>query len=172
MDKLIDQGVLGIVVGIVTTAILFGLKVFWTTRVTPYLTRLKYQGVEIDGQWSGSTELTEDDIAREKLEAKPFKTDFKLFLEQNAHTLSGTFTFNFAGAIKDFSLDFKVNGYMWEGYVTLNFTPKDRRVTSYATGLFKLHDGGYSLVGSWLFRDVEYECVTQTLLTLTRIASK
>ena len=59
-------------------------------------------------------------------------------------------------------------GYIWEGYVTLNFTPKDKRITSYATALVKLHDGGISLVGTWLFRDVAKEGVNQVPLCLFR----
>ena len=55
-----------------------------------------------------------------------------------------------------------------EGYITLNFTPKDKRVTSYATALLKLHDGGQTLVGSWLFRDVIKENVLQASMYLSR----
>lgn len=168
MKPLIEQGILGIVTGIVTTAILFTLKVLWSNKVTPFLVGIRYQGVKIDGQWSGLSEVTPQDLASPESEGEPFRSECNLFLTQNAHTLGGSFLFKFKNEQKDFSLDFDVSGYMWEGYVTLNFTPRDKRVTSYATGLFKLHDGGVSLIGVLLFRDVEKEFVNQIPLMLFR----
>lgn len=168
MTALLEQGVIGIVTGILTTIILFTLKVFWSAKVTPFLVGIRYQGVEIGGQWSGSAEVTEEDIAQEDEVGPPFKSDHSLLLIQNAHNLSGSFLFNFKSEEKEFSIDFNVTGYMWEGYVTLNLTPKDKRVTSYGTALLKLHGGGISLEGTWLFRDVLQEIVTQAPLHLNR----
>lgn len=168
MDTLAQQGVLGIVTGILTTAILFTIKVFWTEKVTPFLASIRYQGVVIAGQWSGFIEITEKDIEEGKLEGPPLKSEYSLFLIQNAHNLTGSFLFKFKNPEKEFAIDFNVSGYMWEGYVTLNLTPKDRRITSYATALLKLHDGGQTLVGTWLFRDVIQEIVNQTPLFFVR----
>ncbi|WP_310442520.1 hypothetical protein [Sulfurimonas sp.] len=168
MDILIQQGIIGIITGILTTAILFTLKVFWTAKVTPFLASIRYQGVIVSGQWSGFAEVTEKEIEEKKLEGTPFKSEHSLFLNQNAHNLTGSLLFKFSNPEKKFSIDFNVNGYMWEGYITLNFTPKDKRVTSYATALLKLHDGGHTLVGSWLFRDVIKENVLQTSMFLSR----
>lgn len=167
MSDLIEQSVLGIVTGIITTAFLYAAKVLWTAKVTPFLKRIRYQGVQIDGFWSGTSEVTAEQVAAGQL-GPPYYSEQSLFLEQNAHELKGSFHFKFKNDFKDFALEFNVTGYMWEGYVTLNFTPKDRRVTSYATSLLKLHDGGVSLIGIWLFRDVEKEFVSQTPLFLAR----
>lgn len=169
MSEIVEQGVVGIVTGIITTTVLYAAKVFWTAKVTPFLKRIRYQGVQIDGVWSGISEVTAEQVAAGQ-PGSPFHSEGSLFLEQNAHDLKGTFHFKFKNEVKDFALEFNVTGYMWEGYVTLNFTPQDRRVTSYATGLLKLHDGGVSLIGSWLFRDVEKEFVSHTPLILTRSA--
>lgn len=144
MSTLLEQGVFGIVTGIITTVVLYLAKVIWTAKVVPFLTSTRYQGVKIDGQWSGSDK--NDDPEKGDI----FENEFSLFLTQNAHELAGSFLFKFKSPEKEFSLDFNVIGYMWEGYVTLNFTPKDKRITSYATTLLKLHDGGLTLIGTWL----------------------
>ncbi len=65
MDTLIEQGTVGIITGILTTAILFTLKVFWSSKVTPFLASIRYQGVQIEGQWSGFAEITEKSIPPE-----------------------------------------------------------------------------------------------------------
>ncbi|WP_235039668.1 hypothetical protein [Vreelandella profundi] len=162
MSILLEQGVIGIVTGICTTVVLYLIKVAWTAKVVPFLVATRYQGVKIDGQWVGSGKNEDPE------KGDVFETEFSLFLSQNAHQLSGSFLFKFKNPQKDFNLDFDVGGYMWEGYVTLNFTPKDKRVTSYATALVKLHDGGHTLIGTWLFRDVISEFVNQVPLILVR----
>lgn len=168
MDTLFQQGIIGIVTGILTTVILFMIKVFWTGTVIPFFERIMYQGVVVNGQWSGYAEVSAKDIEEGKLEETPFKAEHSLFLNQNAHNLTGSLLFKFSSPTKEFVIDFNVNGYMWEGYLTLNFTPKDKRITSYATALLKLHNGGQTLVGKWLFRDVINENVTETSIYLVR----
>ncbi|MEQ6290020.1 hypothetical protein ACFPAG_05255 [Vogesella sp. GCM10023246] len=162
MEKLLNDGLLGIVTGILTAALLYFLNNFWQKTVKPFLVYIRYQGVKIDGSWFGSGENNDPN------QGEIFKSECSLFLKQNAHDLSGSFLFKFQNDQKKFSIDFDVNGYMWEGYVTLNFTPRDKRITSYATTLLKLHDGGGTLVGMWLFRDVIGEFVNQGPLLLTR----
>jgi len=162
MSTLLEQGVFGIVTGICTTALLYLLKVIWSAKIVPFLVATRYQGVKIDGQWVGSGKNNDPE------NGDVFETEVSLFLSQSAHELGGSFLFKFKNEVKDFNLDFNVSGYMWEGYVTLNFTPKDKRITSYATTLLKLHDGGQSLVGTWLFRDVIAEYVNQVPLVLVR----
>lgn len=162
MNTLVEQGVIGIVTGICTTVVLYLIKVIWSAKVVPFLVATRYQGVKIDGQWVGSGK--NDDPEQGDI----FETEFSLFLSQSAHQLSGSFLFKFKNEQKNFNLDFNVGGYMWGGYVTLNFTPKDKRITSYATALLKLHDGGQTLVGTWLFRDVINEFVNQVPLILIR----
>jgi len=175
MDELIQQGVLGIITGILTTVVLFIIKILWDSRVYPFLKKIRYQGVEIDGSWTGGLEVTQSQIDNsieqqdeQPIQGPAFKTEYNLFLNQNAHSLTGSFLFKFKSDLKDFTLDFNVNGYMWEGYITLNFTPKDKRLTSYGTCLLKLSDGGWVLSGDWLFRNVETECVTNSPLSLYR----
>ncbi len=156
MSNLISQCLLGIVSGILTTALLYLAKGYWDAKITPFLAKLRYQGVEIDGAWTGKNEIGE------------IKNECDLFLNQNAHELSGSFLLKFESPGKSFNINFNVTGYMWEGYVTLNFVPKDKRITSYATCLLKLHGGGHQLIGDFLFRNVEEEIVSSLTLSLAR----
>lgn len=162
MSIIVDQGILGIVTGILTTTFLYAFKVFWSTTITPYLKSIQYQGVKVDGQWYGS------DQNQDSEKGQVFESESNLILTQNAHALAGSFTLSYVDAEKSFSLAFNVTGYMWEGYITLNFVPKDKRVTSYATTLLKLHDGGQLLLGSLLYRDVGEEQVGHLTLALAR----
>lgn len=162
MDSIIEQGVVGIVTGILTTILIFVARDFWATKFVPFLEKIRYQGVLIGGQWYGTSENKNTE------KGGIYWNEATLFLEQKAHDLSGIFIYKFRDPQKEFSLEFDVKGYVWEGYLTLNFTPKDRRVTSYATALLKLHSGGSLLLGEWLFRNVEQECVGRTSLSLGR----
>jgi len=162
MEHLLEQGLLGIVTGIVTTAILFLIKELWVEKAVPFIAATRYQGVLINGQWHGASENSDPE------KGLTFSNSAQLFIDQKAHKLSGLFIFNFKNENNNFTLEFNVTGYIWEGYVTLNFTPKDRRVTSYGTALLKLHNGGNTLQGEWLFRNVVTEFVDQSPLHLGR----
>lgn len=154
------ESILGIVTGILTTWILYVGKVIFDTKVTPYLHETRYQGVRIEGAWSGKYKNDDED------------SDSRLFLNQSAHELTGTFTIRHKDKNREITIDFNVRGYMWEGYITLNLIPKDRRITSYATTLLKLHDGGNLLVGQWCFRNVLKEQVESAQMSLSREAVK
>ncbi len=156
MQSLIHQGLTGILSGIITTWMLFMIKLFWDKKVTPYLQSIRYQGVKIEGAWVGASK---DDN---------HESESRLYLTQNAHEISGSFTFSFKSKEKTFTIDFNVKGYMWEGYITINFIPKDKRVTSYATALLKLHGGGGLLMGQMCFRNVDTEEVTVIPMTVGR----
>jgi len=156
MDKLLQDGLVGIITGILTTWLILTGKFLWQYKVTPYLRAIRYQGVEVDGSWIGTSQDDEH------------QSESRLFLEQSAHELSGSFIFTFKNSDKDFSLDLEVKGYLWEGYITLNFLPKDKRITSYATSLLKLHGGGGLLLGQMCFRNVDEENVTVIPMVLAR----
>jgi len=158
MEKLVQDGLVGIIAGILTTWIILAAKYLWQQKVTPYLRATRYQGVQVDGSWVGKSKDAEHE------------SDSRLFLTQSAHQIGGSYVFSFKSKDKDFTLDFQVTGYMWEGYLTLNFLPKDKRVTSYATALLKLHGGGTQLVGQMCFRNVEEEKVTAIHMAVGRDA--
>lgn len=158
MEKLIQDGLVGIIAGILTTWIMLSVKFMWQQKVTPYLRSVRYQGVRVDGPWLG------------KSKDETHESETRLFLTQSAHQLGGSFVFSFTDESKAFTLDFDVTGYMWEGYLTLNFLPKDKRITSYATALLKLHGGGTHLVGKFCFRNVEEENVTAIEMSVVRDA--
>lgn len=162
METLIGQGIVGIITGILTTAVLYLIKVYWSNSVKPFVEATRYQGVMIDGYWVGASknEDTEKGII--------YSNEARLMLRQNAHSLEGEFLFKFTNPHKSFTSEYSVSGYMWEGYITLNFKPKDKRLTSYGTALMKLHNGGHLLIGIWAFRNVESEFVDQTSLSLSR----
>jgi len=96
------------------------------------------------------------------------ESESRLFLNQSAHELTGSLILKYKSSLKNYAIDFNVRGYMWEGYITLNFIPKDRRITSYGTTLMKLHDGGHLLIGQCCFRNVEKEIVDAWPMSLAR----
>ena len=159
MGDWIQQAVLGIVTGILTTVVLFIVKVLWDSKLHPFLRELRYGGVKIDGRWEGNGEDPEGS----------WHTDLLLILEQSAFDLVGTFNLKHKGAKNEYELLFNVKGRIWEGYVVLNFTPIDRRVTSFATAMLKIDGGGVGLLGQIVYRDVFKESVTAEPVSLGRV---
>lgn len=156
MDHLIGEGLLGIVTGIVTTVLLFLMRAFWANTLAPALRALQYKGLKVDGTWEGRAK---DQMGQ---------SESRLLLKQRAHALSGNFTFKFSGDDKEFTLDYDVTGAVWEGYVTLNFVPSDRRITSSATALLKIRGGGGVMGGTFSFRNADKDDVEVIRFDLAR----
>lgn len=158
MSSLWGEAVLGMVVGIVTAAVLFVIKKFWDQVIDPAIKARLYRGVDISGQWYGDDET--DELSR--------TTELTCVLTQQAHEVAGTFRIQYMTAEKSFDLSFAVTGYIWEGYVTINLRPSDRKVTSYATCLLKISDGGVALVGRTAYRNVITDNVDSLVVVLLR----
>ena len=158
MTNLLEQGVLGIVTGILTTAILFLGKVSWSKKIRPMLHDMRYDGVRIEGAWQGTGEDKD----------QGWRTEMSLFLEQTATQISGTFVVNHKSDSAAYEAPFRTTGYIRDGYVILNFTPVDRRITSYATALMKISGGGFELQGQMTFRDINADQVTSEHVHLAR----
>jgi len=190
MEETMRDGIIiGVVAGILTSWVIYFGKYLWDTKLRPYWEELRYQGVIVSGIWTGKADwnssakgaippnagvqgspITQSPaLVQPDLADKPDShSEWRLYLEQSAHALKGLFSIKFNAPHKKYSLDFKVTGYMWEGYLTLNCLPVDRRITSYATMLMKLHAGGGVLIGQICFRSVEDEKVASEFLSLER----
>lgn len=158
MCSLTVQAILGIVTGIVTAAILFLCKALWDSKFHPFLRELRYGGVRIDGKWLGEGTDPDGD----------WNTELLLILNQSAFDLSGSFNLKHKSSKNSYELFFDVKGRIWEGYVVLNLTPVDRRITSFATAMFKIDGGGAGLVGQMVYRNVFAESVTAESVMLNR----
>lgn len=156
---MIADGLLGIITGILTSFLLLAGKKLWDGWAVPFIRATRYSGVQVEGTWIGVNPDPEEG------------NKIRLFLRQSAHDLAGDMTLTLTGGGSERVLDFVVNGYMWEGFLTLNLRPKDRRVTSYATVLVKLHDGGQRLLGQMAFRNVQADIVETSKLILSRTVS-
>jgi hypothetical protein len=159
MVDLLFQTFVGVAAGVLTSALMFFIKDLWIKTLRPYIEELRYQGVTVAGTWRG--------FSRDEFH----DSDAALILQQSAQKITGTFSFRFRSAVKQFTVDYQVTGYIWEGYLTLNFRPTDKGVTTSATALFKIAGGGSGLVGQFVFRNTETEGVTPIYLSLARVVS-
>ena len=151
---------IGVFSGVLTALILLAIKSFWHSKVSPFLRALRYSGVQISGVWLGNTV--------ESIEENTVTSNTKLSIEQKAHDLFGTCTYEYNDDNRQFILNFDVKGYLWEGYITLNFIPKDKRIMSYATAMMKISGGGTDLLGQFSYRNVVEERVDSIQLHLSR----
>lgn len=140
--------VIGIVSGILTSAVLFGFGLFWTKAVLPWYREAIYSGVVLARNWGGRQEMqggfTEVVLAIE---------------EQHALELVGSLHIRHRTVQGGWDLSFRARGEVWEGYVSLSFRPIERSVTSISNALLKIDGGGNKLSGIFTFRNVNIEKV-------------
>lgn len=136
----------GVVAGILTSALLFGLGVITSKIILPWYQDLVYQGVDLRGLWVN------------EFDYNGARYRFHTSLEQHAHRLTGITTITKSGTGQgDYVSNFDVTGSTWEGFVVLNLKSKDRKTLALATALFKVADRGTTLVGHFVFRSLSSE---------------
>jgi hypothetical protein len=150
--------VLGIISGILTSAFIFLLSKIFVNIVMPWYQRIIYKGVDLNGEWLG-----------EMIDTAELSFPFRINLIQNAHDLSGNAHIDKSKAKdSDHGTHYKMNGYVWEGYVTLNFQSDDRTRLSFATSLLQVKKGGLKLEGYFVFRDMRHDEIRERLVYFNR----
>jgi hypothetical protein len=134
----------GVVAGVLTAALLFGLGLIFTRIVIPWYQSIVYQGVDLSGLWVYRQNLSGIDYA------------YQMVLKQSAHRLKGNLTITKSGAPAgprgDYVQAFDISGSTWEGFLTLNMRSSDRKSLAFATSLLQIEDRGRSLAGQLVYR--------------------
>lgn len=160
MNGWMGQAVLGIVTGILTTAVLWFAKFLWKSKMEPWLREIRYSGVQLEGKWHGHGHGEDP--------KEPWSTDIELFLNQSAHQLSGTFVLEHKSPANTYKLLHGVSGFIRDGVLILNFSPIDRRVIAYSTAMLKITGGGVGLVGRLTYRNTNSEEIVSEPVSLAR----
>ena len=143
MDPASVQGaiVLGIVAGLLTSALLYVLSLVLQKIVLPWYADFVYDGVDLRGIWI------------REFDEHSAHYSVELSLDQSAHRITGTATFKKSGTgAADYVQFFTVSGSTWEGFLVLTMKSTNRKSLSFVTGLFKVKDRGNALVGHWVYR--------------------
>jgi hypothetical protein len=136
-----SQVVVGIVTGILTTVVLWGMKALWVHKVRPEAEKVLYNGLQIDGAWHSQVVLEES------------ATQFTLDLKQSAGKLHGIARIRLVSHGNDFDMAAVLKGELWEGYVAFILRPNSRRSTAIMTGLLRVTEAGGVLQGYLSIRD-------------------
>ncbi len=151
-----SEVVLGVVTGVLTSGLLWTMKALWTRSIEPYLSKVRYKGLDVSGPWT-AIDLNESNAIR-----------FSMDLKQSAHALSGTCMMELYSTDNEFKVMLDVTGDLWEGYISLTLKPEDRKISSYSVALLKVAGGGVALVGGHLFRNVNDEKVDEMSVSFVR----
>ncbi|MEX5404628.1 hypothetical protein VPH47_10275 [Stenotrophomonas sp. WED208] len=151
-----SEVVLGVVTGVLTSGLLWAVKSLWTKSIEPYLSKVRYKGLDVSGPWT-AIDLSETAAIR-----------FSMDLKQSAHTLRGTCMMELYSVDNEFKVMLDVTGDLWEGYISLTLKPEDRKISSYSVALLKVAGGGVALVGGHLFRNVNDEKVDDMIVSFVR----
>jgi len=150
--------ILGIVSGILTTLFLLLANYIFRHLLIPWYQRLIYKGIDLNGTWLGYMHDSDE-----------IDMPFTMVIKQSAHNISGTATI-----IKSLSKDidkstiYDIAGYVWEGYITINFQSIDRTRLAFATTLLQICKGGRCLTGRFIFRDLRADEIRERQLLLHR----
>jgi hypothetical protein len=143
---IIETVILGIVSGILTSAFIYLVSLFFKNHFIPWYQKLAYKGVDVSGTWIATV-----------TSVAGIHGSMEMTIIQNGHTLTGDATIVQG---KDLSSPSQVTnlfmtGNIWEGFITLNQQSKDRTRLSYSTSLLQVLNGGIRLKGVYCFRSIQ-----------------
>ena len=152
---------LGVVSGVVTAMLLYLGARFVESTITPWMKQIRYDGVDIEGEWAERA----SDLGAS------FSSETTLALRQSARDVQGNYSCRVRSPSNSFDLHMTATGQLWEGYLSLTLRPVDRSVTSVSTVLLKVDGGGVSLRGVKAFRNVNSDKVETMQVNLMRVYS-
>lgn len=139
---------IGVVTGILTSALLYGATQVFQRIIVPWCERLLYSGVEIAGEW----EATET----------PFPQAIRMSLKQHAGVLSGTVTYQNADSengAKEMLRVFAATGDLSDRFVCLRLRHRGRRRIGVIHYLLEVVGDGRTMRGVASFYDLRGEKV-------------
>jgi len=135
---------INIIGGIISAVIILFLSFLVKHALIPWVRKLLYQGIDLSGTWISQIDDGE------------FHFVYTLTLSQKANTISGSGTIiKSKNNIGIYAQSFKIEGSIWEGFITLNLKSNDRKSLSIISSLLKINNRGDSLIGYWVYREYE-----------------
>ena len=136
-----EQIVIGVVSGVLTSALLYLIAVVVTRVLVPWYKRITYEGVDVNGTWEYRFDQPGD------------YGSMLLHLSQSAHDLKGEAAVTVRNGENESNFIYMVRGTIWEGYASLTLKSRDRRVIAFGVLLLKVGASGASLEGFYVFKD-------------------
>lgn len=132
--------VLGIVSGVLTTALLWTINVFWISKIVPWYEKRVYKGVKIQGTWA----LVDDS---DDAEGQWTQNEI-LSLKQTAHRLIGSLALIPKDGDTSESIVLDAHGEISDRFISLSFKSPIQDRLSYSVLLVEIVEDGNKLRGS------------------------
>ncbi|EGQ9177313.1 hypothetical protein ACU440_004532 [Vibrio alginolyticus] len=128
--------------GVLTALCVYIASLFIKEVLIPRYQKSVYRGIDVSGDWEGKHDLGYVGF------------ELKLHLIQNAHDLQGRATFIKYSSDNDVIkvTDMRVEGEVWEGFVSLKCRTVSNKNLSFGSMLCKV--GDHSLQGKYIFRNL------------------
>ncbi len=138
---------IGISSSLIATFLFLLLNKIFRTIVIPWYQDINYQGARVDGHWEYERSFENSTFI------------FTFDLEQKASMISGRHThIKKDNNQKDSILNYKVNGFVRDGYVAVHILPLAKDAMDYQSGMFRLYhkDDHLIMEGIVVFTDTSH----------------
>ena len=131
---------IGVVSGVITSVLILLAEKVFHEIILPWYQEKVYQGVSIDGNWSGSTTISKREwFIRLRIDQKGSKVigEFEAYRDCSASKKETEMTFE---------------GRIYDGFVIINCISKNHRKLSFGAMLLRVRNE--TMVGKQIFRDL------------------
>ena len=158
VDSLTNNIVIGILTGIITTAILYLISRMFVDWLMPWYRSVKYTGIDVSGVWE-----TKQDFES--------STEYSLLnLTQKADKLSGLWTISITqnGSDENEIKTFKIKGTIEDRFALLTSKNTDQRQIGLGTMLLEAVGNGFELTGCETWYSVDGKEIKADKISLKR----
>ncbi len=128
--------ILGVVSGVITSAILWCIVIFFKKVITPWYEQRIYKGVNISGAWSS---VKQNDH---------WKLEIFLNLKQKAYLVTGSLQAKTTFPGIEYTNYYKVSGKIFDNHLLITYSAQPVNRTGVGSFLLRVAHGGTELRGS------------------------
>ncbi|NOR27868.1 MAG: hypothetical protein GQ540_04995 [Lutibacter sp.] len=158
LDSLTSNIIIGILTGILTTALLYLISKMFADWLIPWYRNIKYIGIDVSGVWETKQEFDNS------------KEYSLLNLRQEADKLYGLWTISITqnGSDQNEIKTFKVNGSIEDRFALLISKNTDRRQIGIGTMLIEAIGNGFELKGCETWYSVDNKAIKSDTILFKR----
>lgn len=128
---------IGVFSGILTSIVIWGAVQFFKNLFIPWYQQSIYRGIDISGEWISNSEFSGGVVVEQTIQVK-----------QSGHKIHGTIISKSRVPSKGESIGyFNFVGEIFDNYVDIEYTIRDKKYVSRGSILLKVRDGGDNLAG-------------------------
>ncbi|GET22096.1 hypothetical protein [Prolixibacter denitrificans] len=162
MEDNLSNLMIGIIGGVVSSAIIWFFVLIYNKIIQPAIKEILYKGIDLEGEWHDNLYIERSAKKDGKTELEKVKIkELTITIKQNAYEIKGDLIIkNIIHQNEIFSF-YKYTGFIRDNYVVINYLPKSKKHLGLGSIILVIKKGGKCLNGNLVGTSLDEMNLTQ-----------